>query len=85
MVIFLSHKLRSFHLLANLNQKYPSSSSTPPRALLSLPYIQGTIDHIVKILDKKNTKIMFKPHKTLKQLFRIEKDISDPMLVPGVY
>jgi hypothetical protein len=36
-------------------------------------------------LAKKNIKTVFKPHKTLKQLFRTTKDKSDPMLGPGVY
>jgi hypothetical protein len=67
---------------ANKPKPKTSSSSTPPCALLSLPYIQGTIDHIVKLLAKKNIKTMFKPHKTLKQLFRTAKDKSDSMLGP---
>jgi hypothetical protein len=55
-----------------------SSLLTPPLALISLPYIQGTIDHISKFLAKKNIERMFKPYKTLKQLFRFSKDKSDP-------
>jgi hypothetical protein len=51
--------------------------------LLSLLYIQGTIDHIAKILAKKNIKTVFKPYKTLKQIFRTTKDKHDPMLGPG--
>jgi hypothetical protein len=62
-----------------------SHSSSPPLALISLPYIQGTTDHISNILAKKNIKTLFKPHKTLKQLFRTTKDKFDPMLGQGVY
>jgi hypothetical protein len=54
-------------------------------ALISLPYIQGITDHISKLLAKKNIKTLFKPYKTLKQLFRIAKDKYDPMLGQGVY
>jgi hypothetical protein len=36
-------------------------------------------------LAKKNIKNLFKPFKTLKQLFRIAKDKYDPMLGQGVY
>ena len=57
----------------------------PPLTLLSLPYIQGTTDHISKILAKKNIKTVFKPFKTLKQSFKSSKDKFDPMLAPGVY
>jgi hypothetical protein len=39
----------------------------------------------VKLLAKKNIKTVFKPYKTLKQLFRTTKDKSDPMLGPRVY
>jgi hypothetical protein len=62
-----------------------SSSSSPPLALISLPYIQGTTDHISKILTKKNIKTIFKPFKTLKQSFRSTKDKFDPMLGPRIY
>jgi hypothetical protein len=67
------------------NPKEKNSSSSPPLALISLPYIQGTTDHISKILAKKNIKTLFKPCKTLKQLFRTTKDKPDPMLGPSVY
>jgi hypothetical protein len=56
-----------------------------PHALISLPYIQGTTDIISKLLAKKIIKTIFKPYKTLKQLFRTTKDKLDPMLGPGVY
>jgi hypothetical protein len=46
---------------------------------------KGTTDHISKLLAKKNIKTLFKPYKTLKQLFRTAKDKSDPMLGPRVY
>jgi predicted GIY-YIG superfamily endonuclease len=36
-------------------------------------------------LAKKNIKTLFKPYKTMKQLFRTAKDKSDPMLGQGVY
>jgi hypothetical protein len=36
-------------------------------------------------LAKKNIKTLFKPYKTLKQLFRTTKDKSDPMLGEVVY
>jgi len=36
-------------------------------------------------LAKNNTKTLFKPCKTLKQLFKVVKDKLDPMLGPGVY
>jgi hypothetical protein len=39
----------------------------------------------LKVLAKKNIKTLFKPHKTLKQLFRTTKDKFDPMLGQGVY
>jgi hypothetical protein len=74
---------RAFHLACNPKSK--NTSSSPPLALVSLPYIQGTTDHISKILAKKNIKTLFKPYKTLKHLFRTTKDKPDPMLGPGVY
>jgi hypothetical protein len=67
----------------NLNLNYLSSS--PPHALITLPYIQGTTNLISKLLAKKNIKTIFKPFKTLKQLFRTAKDKSDPMLGPRIY
>jgi hypothetical protein len=54
-------------------------------ALVSLFYIQGTTDRIFKILAEENIKIIFKPYKTLKQLFKTAKDKSDPMLGQGIY
>lgn len=36
-------------------------------------------------MEKKNIKTIFKPYKTLKRIFRIVKDKSDPVLGPGVY
>jgi len=54
-------------------------------ALIFLPYIQGIIDHISKIIAKKNIKTLFKPHKNLKQLFRTAKDKFDPMFGQGLY
>jgi len=75
---------KPFSQPATLNQN-PSASSSPPRVFLSLPYIQGTIDHIVKLLSKKNIKTVFKPYNTLNQLFRCAKDKSNPMLGLGVY
>jgi len=56
-----------------------------PPILIYLPYIQGTTDHISKILAKKNIKTIFKPFKTLKQSFRYAKDKSDPVFVPWVW
>jgi hypothetical protein len=56
-----------------------------PFTHLSLPYIQGTTDHISRILAKKNIKTFFKPCKTLKQFSKLRKDKSDPMLGPRVY
>jgi hypothetical protein len=75
------------HAFCSTNNPKPkiTSPSSPPHALISLPYIQGTTDHISKLLAKKNIKTIFKPYKTLKQLFRTAKDKSDPMLGPGVY
>jgi hypothetical protein len=75
---------KSFHLALHSRTK-KAPSSTPPLALISLPYIHGIIDHISKLLAKKNIKTLFKPHKTLKHLFRTAKDKSDPMLSQGVY
>jgi hypothetical protein len=65
-----------YHAFCSINNTKPKTSafSTLPLALISLPYIQGTIDHISKLLAKKNIKTMFKPYKTLKQLFRFAKD-----------
>ena len=55
------------HLTKDHHYKSKNShSSSPPLALISLPYIQGTIDNISKILSTKNIKTLFKPHKTLK-------------------
>jgi hypothetical protein len=75
---------KAFHSTHNSQSKNPPSSS-PPLAHISLPYIQGIIDHISRILAKKNIKTFFKPCKTLKQLFKTAKDKSDPMLGPRVY
>ena len=50
------------------------------QALISLPYIQGITNRISKYLIKKYIKIVFKPHKTLKQLFCSVKDKSNPLL-----
>jgi hypothetical protein len=68
----------------NLNQIQPHP---PPLLVLSSPYPTSKEPHdlISKLLTKKNIKTMFKPYKTLKQLFRSAKDKSDPMLGPGVY
>jgi hypothetical protein len=60
-------------------------SSTPPSALVSLPYIHDVIDHISKLLAKKNTKTFLKTHKTVMHIFRNAKDKSDVMLSQGVY
>jgi hypothetical protein len=69
-----------------LHSKYKNShSSSPPLALIYLPYIQGIIDHVYNILGKNNIKTLFKHHKTLKQLFRTTRDKYDPMLGQGVY
>jgi len=62
------------------NPKIEISSSSPPLTLVSLPYIQGTTNLLSKFLAKKNIKTLFKPYKTLKQLFRTAKDKIDPML-----
>jgi hypothetical protein len=76
---------RSSHHI-NSNSKHKNySSSSPPRALISLPYIQCTTYHISKILAKKNIKALLKPYKTLKQLLITAKDKSNPMLGQGVY
>jgi len=69
--------LSNGYTLSQINQAFRSankpkpktSSPASPCALLSLPYIQGTTDHITKFLAKKNFKTIFKPFKTLKQLF----------------
>jgi hypothetical protein len=37
------------------------------------------------MLEKKNIKTLLKPYKTLKKLFRSNKDKSDPMLGQGIY
>jgi hypothetical protein len=75
---------KSFRSTCHSKSKNPPTSSLP-LAHISLPYIQGTTDHISKILAKKNIKTFFKPCKTLKQLFKTAKDKSDPMLGPRVY
>jgi hypothetical protein len=62
------------------NPKLKNSPSSPPLALVSLPYIQGTTNHIPKIIAKNNIKTYSNPVKALKQLFRTTKDKSDPML-----
>jgi hypothetical protein len=90
-----THLMKSLLLngyyIAQMNRAFFSANnpkpktSTPPRALLTLPYIQGTIDHIDQLMAKNNIKAMFKPYKNLKQLFIIAKDKSNPMLGPGVY
>ena len=59
--------------------------SPPPVSILSFPYIHGITYCISKLLIKKNIKTIFKPHKTLKQLFRSIKDKSNPFLSRGVY
>ena len=63
----------------------PPKLSPPPLSILSFPYIHGITYHISKLLIKKNIKTIFKPHKTLKQLFRRAKDKSNPFLSQGVY
>lgn len=45
----------------------------------------GTTYLIAKILAKKIIKIVFRPHKTLKQLFQSTKDTLDPMQGLGIY
>jgi hypothetical protein len=58
---------KGFHLAHH--SKYKNSSSySPPLALISLLYIQGTTYQISKKLAKKNIKTLFKPYKTLKRL-----------------
>jgi hypothetical protein len=76
---------QAFYSANNPNPKPKITSSSLPHALISLPYIQGTTDRISKLLAKKNIKTIFKPFKTLKQLFRSAKDKTDPMLGLGVY
>ena len=63
----------------------PPKPSPPPLSILSLPYIHGITNCISKLLIKKNIKTIFKPHNTLKQLFRSSKDKSNPFLSQGVY
>ena len=63
----------------------PPKPSPPPLLFLSLPYIHGITDHISKLLIKNNIKTIFKPHKTLKQLFRSVKDKFNPFQSQGVY
>jgi hypothetical protein len=75
---------KSFHSHNHPKPKnFPSSS--PPVALISLPYIQGTTHWISKNLAKKNIKTLFKPYTNLKQLFRTAKGKSNPMQGLGVY
>jgi hypothetical protein len=80
----ISQISKAFQSTLQTNSKHHPSSS-PPLALISLPYIEGTRDQISKILAKKNIKILFKPYKTLEKLFRTVKDKLDPMLGQGVY
>jgi hypothetical protein len=65
--------LSNGYSLSQINQAFRStnnpkpkitSPSSPPRALISLPYIQGTTDQILKLLAKKNIKIVFNPTKS---------------------
>jgi hypothetical protein len=72
----LSQITHAFCSTSNPKPKITSPSS-PHRALIFLSYIQGTIDQISKILAKKNIKTIFKPYKTLEQLFRNAKDKSN--------
>jgi hypothetical protein len=76
---------QAFHYASKPKPKSPPSPRPPPRALISLTYIHGTIDLISKLLAKKNIKTVFKPYKTLKQLFKTAKDKSNSMLGQGVY
>jgi hypothetical protein len=72
---------KAFHSDRNAKSKNPPTSS-PLLAHLSLPHIQGTTDHISRILAKNNSKTYFKLCKTLEKLFKTAKDKSDPMLGP---
>lgn len=60
-------------------------SSNSPLAKVSLPYIQGVIDHISQIPSKRNIKTPLKPQRTLIQLFKMAKDTNYHMLSSGVY
>jgi hypothetical protein len=71
MATLLLKSIKPYDLPSSLNLNPPPSPS-PLLALVSLPYIQGIIDHISMLLAKTNIKTLFKPHKTLKQLFRSE-------------
>jgi hypothetical protein len=65
----------------------PKAPPPPPHLVLSFLFPISKALPIIfqKILAKKNIKTLFKPYKTLKQLFRTAKDKSDPMLGPRVY
>ena len=63
----------------------PHLDSQSPNSRAFLPFIQGTINKIAKILIKKNIKTVFKPIKTLKQSFTSVKDKINPLQQSGVY
>ena len=50
-----------------------------------LPYIQGTIDKIAKVLKKKQIRTFFCPPTSLRDILDKEKDSVDPKLRKGIY
>ena len=50
-----------------------------------LPYIQGVIEKISRILKKNNITTSFKPLETIKQKMKSVKDPIDPEQLRGVY
>ena len=50
-----------------------------------LPYIQGTIDKIAKVLKQKQIKTSFSPPNSLRNLLDKSKDPIDPKLRKGIY
>jgi hypothetical protein len=79
------HQINQAFRFASKPKPKSTSSSSPPRALISLPYIQGTTDLISKLLTKKNIKTCSNLIKPLNNSSNLLKIKSDPMLGPGVY
>ncbi|XP_025997189.1 uncharacterized protein LOC113005620 [Solenopsis invicta] len=49
------------------------------------PYLQGTTEHISRILSKHNIRVIFKPQKKIAQLLPNPKDQRSSLETPGVY
>ncbi|XP_015124857.1 uncharacterized protein LOC107046694 [Diachasma alloeum] len=77
---------RVLHKLKNKNSaESESADKVEHQKTPVLPYLQGSTDHISKVLQKHDIRTIFKPPTKIGQMLHSTKDGRPPLSLPGVY